>query len=145
MMRYFIGILFVFVLSCFAAAQSQSRYLVPGVGIKGEIEIGQEDTMGVGEGIGNDSSWMDYKAGLKYKADASGIIVLIKCENSNYATDENILVGSPESDVLRRYGAPRKENSSGKDVLYRYPGIAFTIQDRQVKSIYIFPKYLESR
>jgi len=89
-------------------------------------------------------AWNDHQ-GFKFKVDAGGIIVPIKRELPDYATDENIRVGAPEADVLHRYGTPRNEDKNKKDddVFYRYPGIGFTIKKGQVISIYIFPKFKE--
>ena len=123
----------------FGAAQTQAGYLVPGLGLEGVLEIGREAGPGAVKEVWND------RQGLKFKVDAGGIIVLIKCDSPDFATDENIRVGTPEADVLRRYGAPRNEdrNKKGDEVLYRYPGIGFTIKNNQVSSIYIFPRYKE--
>ena len=123
----------------FGAAQTQAGYLVSGLGLESVLEIGREAGPGAVK-----EAWNE-RQGLKFKVDAGGIIVLIKCDSPDFATDENIRVGAPEADVLRRYCAPRNEdkNKRGDEVLYRYPGIGFTIKNNQVISIYIFPRYKE--
>lgn len=121
------------------AVRTQAGYLVPGLGVEGLLEIGRE------AGPGTVQERWNERQGLEFKVDKAGVIVLIKCATPDYATDLNIRVDAPEADLLRRYGAPRSENrnKSGDEVLYRYPGIGFTIKNRQVITIYIFPNYRE--
>jgi hypothetical protein len=132
------GHLFLLVFSLFTlfyhAASAGTRYLVPGVGLEGILEIG--------DSVDNKTKRHSETYALSYKvARNKNIIVLIKCDKCKFSTNRNIRIGSPKADVLRRYGAPRKEDKTGEAVLYRYPGIGFTIKNARVNVIYIFPRY----
>jgi len=122
---------------CFIHSQAHAQYLVPGVGLEGILEIGQ-----IGGQDAEKDVWNDHRSDLQFKVDYHGIVVLIKCQKSEYPTDRNVRVGSPESDVLRWYGAAREKRPTPGATLYSYLGISFAIRDGQVKSIYIFPRYL---
>ena len=126
-----------FCAASFIYSQAHAQYLVPGVGLGGILEIGQLGGTGAQRGV-----WNDHGSGLQFKVDYQGIVVLIKCQRCKYPTDRNVRVGSPESDVLRWYGAAREKRLTPQATLFSYLGISFAIRDGQVMSIYIFPRYL---
>lgn len=118
---------------------SGGLYLENGIGLRGELEIGQNTNKKEGKWI------EDHPTGLKYKVGDDGRIVLIKCDKRGCVADRNITIETSRETLLRRYGEPVREEKMNKDelkdgTLYEYQGIGFGIsEDGEVKVIYIFP------
>jgi len=113
-----------------------AQYLVPGLGVEGSIKIGEH------KAGAKATDWNSTNQGLDYRVDEKGIVILIRCQDPRYVTDRNIRIGSPETDLIRWYGAAREREVVPEGVVYGYVGISFAVKGGQVVAIYIFPRYL---
>lgn len=117
-------------------AQAQSgngTYLAPGIGVSGALRIGERrDPV--------DSWQRDARLqGLEYRTTRDGIVVVVRCDARSCVTAQAIRVGSAESDVLRRFGAPRSQTRTADGAYFEYTGIGFEIVKGVVQRIYAFP------
>lgn len=118
------------------AGSAKAQYLVSGVGVEGLVAIG-DSKAGAKPG-----DWNRAGPGLDYRIDQRNRVVLIRCQDSKYVTDRNVRIGSPETDLIRWYGAPREREPFPGGTLYGYLGISFAVRNGRVETIYIFPRYL---
>jgi hypothetical protein len=119
-------------------------YLLNGVGLPGELEIGQKiDTSSNHKG----GEWIDHSSDLKFKVDVDKdkdkFVVLILCAQRGCVAERNIEVGTGKKTLLRRYGAPLEKRELKDDTIffYRYYGVGFKIEKERVSAIYIFPRF----
>jgi len=113
-------------------------FLLTGVGLPGELEIGQKrDDISTGE----EGKWIDHDSGLRFKVDKHRFVVLILCEQRGCVAERNIEIGTKKDTLLRRYGAPLQENTLKDGSFYRYYGVGYKIQKGRVRAIYIFPRF----
>ncbi len=115
---------------------SDGLFLENGVGLPGELEIGQK---GNSLPEGKEGEWLEDPSGLKFKVDTRGVVALILCEQKGCIAEHNVGVGTPAKILLRRYGAPNQEKRLKNGVFFRYQGVGFRIQKEIVEAIYIFP------
>lgn len=120
---------------------SGGYFLVPGVGLQGNLEIGGPAPPN-SEIRGN--NWTEVgKTGIHFKVSrhTGGVrVALIRCEQS-CVTDRGIGIGSQLKEVFRRYGYPLKTRKSSKSskMFLTYRGIGFRLENNTVDAIYIFP------
>jgi hypothetical protein len=121
-----------------SAAWGGGLYLVQGRGLEGKVEIGGPVPRTATAPV---AGW--FRAGeLEFRTatgDRHGPIVLIRCQQATCLTDRIVLVGSDESEVLRRYGAPQERSESEQGALLRYRGVGFLVVSGKVSAIYILP------
>ncbi len=121
-----------------APAVAGGIYLVQGVGAERLLEVNKpapKTSKALGGG------W--YRAGeLEFKTDdgsMGGRVVLIRCRSQQCLTDRGIKIGSPESLVLQRHGAPLERSAADGGVLMRYRGVGFLLKQEQVTALYVLP------
>jgi len=117
-------------------AQAQSAngtYLAPGIGVSGALRIGERREPV--DGWQRDARLR----GLEYRTTRDGIVVVVRCDARSCVTSQAIRVGSTESDVLRRFGAPRSQTRTADGAYFEYVGIGFEIVRGVVQRIYAFP------
>ncbi len=119
-----------------ARAAADGVYLVPGSGVANVLRIGDRRPPAPGDG------WRTER-GLEYRTTGDGLVVLIRCGGPQCVTGQGIRVGSTVSEVLRRYGAPRRETRTQAGVYHEYAGVGFETDGGNVRSIYIFPRSLD--
>jgi hypothetical protein len=114
-------------------------YLVPGQGIKGGLQIGDAGQV--------KDRWNEVRLPSKkedkeltYRTNTARQVVAIQCSKPECVTDQGIRVGMSEKNVLRRYGAPRKETPTNTGVYYEYLGIGFEVVNATVVAIYIYAR-----
>jgi hypothetical protein len=114
-------------------------YLVPGQGIKGGLQIGDAGEV--------KDRWNEVRLpkqkeskDLTYRTNTARQVVAIQCSKPECVTDQGIRVGMSETNVLRRYGAPRKETPTNTGVYYEYLGIGFEVVNATVVAIYIYAR-----
>ncbi|MDH4276042.1 MAG: hypothetical protein OEW08_13490 [Gammaproteobacteria bacterium] len=78
-------------------------------------------------------------AGLEYFVGKRNVIIMIRCDMPICLTDQNIMVGMSQTDVLRRMGAATRNFSTVEGVLLAYNGVGFEMVRNAVKRIYILP------
>lgn len=118
------------------ADSAGAQYLVPGLGVEGSITIGEH------KAGANAADWNSTNKGLDFRVDEKGRVILIRCQDPRYVTDRNVRIGSPESELVRWYGAAREKEVVPDGTVYGYLGISFAVRRGQVVAIYIFPRYL---
>jgi hypothetical protein len=131
----------VFGLAASAALAGDVIYLVPGLGIKGGLQIGDAGEV--------KDRWNEVRLpnkkedkGLMYRTNSARQVIAIQCRKPECVTDQGIRVGMSESNVLRRYGAPRKESPTSAGMYYEYLGIGFEVVNGTVAAIYIYARAL---
>lgn len=108
-------------------------YLVPGSGVANALRIGDRRPPAPDDG------WRAERE-LEYRTTSDGLVVLIRCGAPQCWTGQGVRVGSAQSEVLRRYGAPRMETRTRVGMYYEYAGVGFEIADGSVRAIYVFPR-----
>ena len=118
-----------------AVRAQDSLYLGPGTGVSNVLRIGDRRP------AAQAGSWQRDRrvADLEYQTTPDGIVVVVRCDTPKCVTAQGIRVGNTESDVLRRYGAPRAQAKTAEGVYYEYGGIGFEIAGGSVRRIYAFP------
>jgi hypothetical protein len=114
-------------------------YLVPGQGIKGGLQIGDP---GLVKDRWNEVRLPNKKEDkeLTYRTNSARQVIAIQCRKPECVTDQGIRVGMSEKNVLRRYGAPRKENLTNEGVYYEYLGLGFEVVNATVVAIYVYAR-----
>jgi hypothetical protein len=114
-------------------------YLVPGQGIKGGLQIGDAGQI---KDRWNEVRLPKQKESkeLTYRTNTARQVVAIQCSKPECVTDQGIRVGMSETNVLRRYGAPRKETPTNTGIYYEYLGIGFEVVNATVVTIYIYAR-----
>ena len=117
------------------AAGQGPVYLVPGQGANGEVLIGDRRSPQGG--------WQEVKPGqgLEYQTNPAGEVIAIRCRAADCVTDQGLRVRMPEAELIRRYGAPRREiktREGGR--YYEYPGAGFEVHQGSVTAIYIIAR-----
>lgn len=122
-----------------AALAGEVIYLVPGLGIKGALQIGD---VGQVKDRWNEVRIQNMKEDkdLTYRTNTARQVVAIQCRKPECVTDQGIRVGMSEKNVVRRYGAPRNESQTNDGVYYEYPGIGFEVVNGAVAAIYIYAR-----
>jgi hypothetical protein len=137
---YWIGVLTAALgMAAPGAMAGEVIYLVPGLGIKGGLQIGDAGQV---KDRWNEVRIQNLKEDkdLTYRTNTARQVVAIQCRKSACVTDQGIRVGMSEKQVLRRYGAPRNESNTNDGVYYEYPGIGFEIVNRTVVGIYVYAR-----
>ena len=106
-------------------------YLIPGLGVKEGPQIGRPYVAPTTGGAKD--------KGLEIKRSANGLVVFIRCHTDECITDRGIQVKMSETEVLRRYGAPRAEAQTAAGYFLEYAGIGFEVGSGQVTAISVFP------
>jgi hypothetical protein len=116
------------------AQASIGTYLAPGIGVSGALRIGERRPPV--SGWQPDTRFRE----LEYRTTPDGVVVVVRCSARSCMTAHAVRVGSSESDVLRRYGAPRSQaRTADGGVYFEYVGVGFEIAKGAVRSIYAFP------
>lgn len=117
------------------AAGQEPIYLVPGQGVIGEVLIGDLRSA--------QDDWREAKRGLEYRTNSEGRVIAIRCRHADCVTDQGLRVRMPESEVIRRYGAPRRDiqtREGGR--YYEYPGVGFELLQGGVTAIYVLGRVM---
>ena len=120
----------------FATAAQDPIVLIAGVGIRGGLQIG--DRSGVADGWNEIRIQNKEDKDLVYRTNAERRVIAIRCRKNACVTDMGVRVGMGEKDVLRRYGAPRKDRRTSQGVYFEYPGVGFDVVNGTVASIYVY-------
>ena len=118
-------------------------FLVDGVGLEGQLEVGGPVPKSAPGGA-PDGQWHPFphaRSPLKFKA-ADGIVVMIMCD-SNCLTNRNISIGSQLKQVYWRYGKPLEKKALKDKPFLVYNGVGFLMDSKgeRVEAIYIFPHF----
>ena len=110
-------------------------YLAPGTGVPNVLQIGERRK------AAQPGAWQTdpRAAGVEYQTTPEGVVVVVRCKTRQCVTAQAIRVGSPEADVVRRYGAPHSQTKTADGVYYEYSGVGFEIAGGAVLRIYAFP------
>lgn len=117
--------------------QAGGLHLEPGQGTN-DVVVGKEPKQKAAPGP---EGWRVTSDGLKYKQAKDGSVALIRCDQPQCATSQNVRVGLEASELWRRWGAPRDEQKAEGGLFYEYDGIGFLVQQGRIATIYVFPRH----
>lgn len=139
-----IGLLVVILLAPLSEnAAGGGLMLVNGVGVPGELEIGDKSPKSGSSKEEKLKSW-----GLDWEINRdTNSVVSIRCYSHLCYTDNNIAVREKVETILRRQGPPIRKipDKQTKGELFLYKGVAFLVVNNSVEVIYILPRLKKGR
>ena len=121
-------------------------FLVDGVGLQGQMEIGMAAPKSAKES-GSELGWYNLdKLPIYFKKATDGRIAIIRCDNYCLTT-RSISIGSSVREVLWRYGTPAEEKLLDGKKFLTYSGVGFLLDTKGtiVEKIFIFPMAIEKQ
>ena len=116
--------------------QAGGLYLEPGLGTN-DVVIGKKPRQ---KAEPDREGWRVTRDGLKYKQAENGSVALIRCDQPQCITRQNVRVGMEASELWRRWGAPQREQTAEGGLFYEYAGIGFLVQQGRIAAIYVLPR-----
>lgn len=118
-----------------AADAERVLFLEPGIGLRGQIQIG----MSVDARNEQALQRLSERLGLRYILE-NGKVVIINCSRRLCVTDKNVGVGSKRAAVNRLYGRPDRTTVSGENRRLWYRGVVFELNgEKTVIRVSILP------